>query len=464
MSTTTAAGSLNSSFATQIEQLIQLESGPLNTVIQKQSTLTVTQGILSDLGTMLSDLHTTLDSLRGSGALSSLMAFTVTSGNSSVVTASANSGASRGTHQVTVKDLAQGHMLGSAGLQKDASGFAAGTYGFDVTVAGTTTHVSVNVGAGDTNSTVLSNVATALNSSGAAVSASVVTTDAGAGTQKLVVQSTTAGVANIISSIQDTAGGLAAQLGLAGTSTKDAYSAATLQQAKDAAFTLDGITMSSSTNEVSNVLSGVTINLFSKSDTPVSFTISADTAAVRKVLDDFMTKFNTLVSAVRAKSAVSDDGKTRQPLAGNSTFSGLKSDLFDLAATPVGGRPTGAPTMLADLGIDIAQDGTLSMTDESKLTAAINANATQVVNLFAGDNGIAGRLYNLVDNFTGTSGGLTYETRALSDQSTALATKHTELQARLDRRRTQLVAQFAKLQTLASQLQQQQAELASITG
>jgi flagellar hook-associated protein 2 len=461
---TTSTSSLNSKFATQIEQLIQLESGPLNAVLMKKSTLSVTQGILSDLGTMLSDLRSTLDSLRGSGSLSSLMAFTVTSGNSSVVTASANSGASRGTHQVTVQDLARGHMVGSSGMQQDGTAFSAGTYGFDVVVAGKTTHISVVVGAGDTNSTVLSNVATALNASGAAVSASVVTTDAGAGTKKLIVQSTTGGVANILSSIQDTAGGLASQLGIAGASTKDAYSANTLQQAKDAAFTLDGITMSSSTNEVSNVLSGVTINLFSKSDTPVSFTISADTAAVRKVLDNFMAKFNTLVSALRAKSAVSADGKTRGPLSGNSTFSGLKSSLFDLAAAPVGGMPTGAPTMLADLGIDIAQDGTLSMTDESKLTAAINANATQVVNLFSGDNGISGRLFTLVNEFTGSSGGMTYETKALSELSGALASKQTQLQARLDRRRTQLVAQFAKLQNLASMLSQQQAELASITG
>ena len=458
MSTTTSSVSqLNSTYQALIDQLIQLDSGPLTQVEAKQSQLTITQGIMSDLGTKLSALHTALDALRGVGTLSPLLAFHVSSANSQVVTASADATAARGTHQVTVSSLAQAHVLGSSGFQQDGTDFAPGTYTFNVQVGtASAVPITVTVGTGDTNGAALANIAAAVNGLGANVSASVVTTDAGAGTKKLILQSATTGVANLISSVADAQGGLAAQLGIAGTSSAGSYAAATLQEPTDAAYTLDGISLSSSTNEVTDALSGVTINLLAKSADPVTLTLTADTDTASKVVNDFISKYNDLVTYVRNQSAVSDDGTTRQPLAGNSTFEYLLSDLRDIVSGPVAGRPAGAPSMLADLGIDVGKDGTLSVSDNSKLTAALNANPAQVVAVFGGDQGVAGRLYSVVDNFDGTNGGLTVEQQSLSDLSSTLNDRKTELQARLDARRAQLVDEFSQLQTLAYQLSQQQ--------
>lgn len=460
MSVTSTSAS-NSQFAATIEALLAQEKRPLNNLAIRRAKVVDTQSLLSSIGTKLSDLRTALDSLRSPGSLSSLSLFTTSTGNSAIVDITANSAASRGTHQVTVSQLAQAHAVGSSALTKTGSSVAAGTYSFSVTVAGTTTSVSVDVSAGDTDGAVLSRVAAAVNSSGAKVNASVVTTDATNGKQKLVFQSAAGGVTNIISNVADTSGGLMSQLTLAGASSEAAYSAATLQQARNAKFNLDGLDLEASSNAVTDALSGVTINLKAKTDTPVQFSIASDATATRKVLDDFVTKFNDLMSFLRSKSAVSEDGRSREALAGDSFIRDLKNSLRDVSSSVIAGAAVGAPQSLADLGVAFARDGQLSVTDGSKFSAALEANPAQVMAVFTGDGGVAGRMYKVVDTFTKTGGGLQADKDLITGQLADMDTKKTRLQARVDARRKQLSAQFARLQDLATkiQIQQQQASL-----
>ncbi len=459
----TSTSAANSKFASTIEALLLSEKRPLNDLATRRAKVTDTQSLLSTIGTKLSDLRTALDSLRTPGSLSSLSLFTTSTGNSSIVDVTANSAAARGTHQVTVSQLAQAHALGSAALSKSGSTVSAGSYSFTVKVAGVTTTVSVAVDAGDTDGAVLSKVASAVNGSGAKVNASVVTTDATSGKQKLVFQSASGGTANIISDVADTSGGLMSQLALSGTSSDSAYSAATLQQAKNAKFNLDGLDLESSSNAVTDALTGVTINLKALTATPVQFGIASDATATRKVLDDFVAKFNDVLSFLRSKSAVSEDGKSREALAEDSYVRELKYSLRDASGSILSGAPAGAPQSLADLGVTIARDGTLSVTDASKFTTALEANPAQVMAVFTGDGGIAGRLFKAVDNFTKTGGGLQADKDLITAQISDMDSKKVRLQARVDARRKQLTDQFMRLQDLASQLQVQQQQ-ASLLG
>src|SRR5512140_2159530 len=168
MSVTSAtSSSLNGTYASLIEPLLQPPKDVITAVDKQTAGINVTKGILSDLGTKLSLLRTSLDSLRAVGSLSPLAAFAVTSSNAQIADATASSTAARGSHRLVVSHLAQSHSIGGAGFVKTGTSFTAGAYSLSVTVAGVTKQIDVTVGAGDTNATVLSNVAQAINASGA---------------------------------------------------------------------------------------------------------------------------------------------------------------------------------------------------------------------------------------------------------------------------------------------------------
>ena len=169
--TGSSTGSLNGTYASLIESLLSLERRPIDDLDARKARIVTSQGILSDLGSKLSALRTALDNLRGAGALSPLSVFKTHSGDPDVVDATASSAASRGTHAVTVSQLARAHTLAGTGFAASGTSFAPGSYSFSVTVGGTVTQVSVEVASGDTNGTVLANAAQALNASGAATRA-----------------------------------------------------------------------------------------------------------------------------------------------------------------------------------------------------------------------------------------------------------------------------------------------------
>src|SRR5438105_14950837 len=103
-----SAGSTSGSggaYASLIESLLAIERRPLTELATRQSRLAVTQGIMSDLGSKLAILRSSLDALRGSGGLSPLNVFDVSSSNSQIVDATAGGAAARGNHRITISQL-----------------------------------------------------------------------------------------------------------------------------------------------------------------------------------------------------------------------------------------------------------------------------------------------------------------------------------------------------------------------
>ncbi|MCL4540704.1 MAG: flagellar filament capping protein FliD, partial [Bacteroidetes bacterium] len=435
--------STNASSSALVDQLVQAYvqsiSTPVydmqNQVSQVDSTISVYQKLKS----ALSDLQTQASNLAQVGTLSPLAAETVTSSNSSVVTATAQPTATAGTHTVFVSQLAKNDTLVSNELTQSGTDIStatgAGTFTFSITVNGKATNVSVNVSAGDTNSTVLSNIASAVNSAGAGVTASVVNDTSS--TARLVFQSTDTGSANAIS-VADTSGALLQNVGwtssvissrTASTSTGAGYINSSTS-ALDANFTLDGISIVSGSNTVSNVLTGVTFNLAAaqlSTDAPVNLAVGPDTTSVQSALSTFISKFNTVITTLSADttdtSSTDSSGNTtvtRAPLAGDVTATNLQLSLENIAMGVVSSAQSGEPNTLSAIGIKLNNDGTLSISDQSTLNSALQSNPGAVVALFNSSSGVATQLNTLLQEFTNPGGVMDQMVNGAQDQVTQL--------------------------------------------
>lgn len=448
-----------------IQQLLSLERYPALKLESRQSQVNQKLAILSDVGSKLSALKTSLTGLNASGGLSSLHSFSVDSSDDTVLTATADSDASAGTHLVRVSNLARNHALASGGYVKSGSSFAAGSYGFDVTINGETSHISVTLAAGDNNESVLQKVAQAINLSGAEASASVVTSDHATSTAKLILTSNETGTENIISSITDTSGNLAATLGIAGTSAVGSYSAATTQTALDATFTLNGLSISSASNSVEDVLTGVTLDLRGvKTDSDITLKIVPDAESGQGKVEEFITKYNDVIDHLRDKLATSDDYNSRGLLAGSAAFVTLLGDLRSATIRQVSGLGSGALSRLADLGITSDREGHLKLDDAEKLTDGLSGKLAQVEEVLGGADGVATRLYDILSDFTGTNGSLDQERTLLNSQSKALTEQIERIDARLAVREKTLRAQYGRMLEVLSNLTSQQVDLSSYYG
>lgn len=393
-----------------------------STVQDQQSALTAIQ---TDAGNLDSDMQT-LNSLTGP-----LSAATVSSSNSSIVTGTAASGTAAGNHVVVVNSLAATDSWASDTVASATTPLAAGS--FTITGSdGTPTTISTGTGSSDLN-----DVASTINSDNLGVTATVVTDASGA---RLAIVSNTSGSAANFS---------------VGAASGGSLSFSQVVTGANASLTVDGLSISSASNTVTGAVPGLTLNLQSASTgTPVSLSVSPDTSQASTAINQFVTDYNTLITAVNAQ--FSDTGSGEGVLATDPTVRNLQSELLQsLGYTYVPASGTTTVSNLSSMGITVNKDGTLTV-DSASLSNALNNNFSDVQSFFQGTafNGFANSLDQQLTSFISPAdGAFTVDLQSMSSEESTLQTDVTNFQSNvIDPLEAQLQSEYSKAEIALQQL------------
>ncbi len=318
---------------------------------------------------------------------------------------------------------------------------------------------SFNYNTADNNSTVLSAIADAINTnSSSTVTASVV--DKGSGNFALnIVNNTSGGTL----SLSDTDGFLN-NLGLGSqvktdvrtnsTNTKAGYASSTESNLNSLA-TVNGITVSRSTNSMTDVLTGVTINLLkpqASTDNAVTLTTTVDADAVVNTMQPLLDSFNEAMRYMQSNN---------KNMAGNdSTVRSLVSSLRGLSSTVLGSESADTKYM-SDAGIKIGTDGALSIGDKDKLRTLLQSDPTKVSKLFTGADGLGAKINSIVSSFVGSEGVAQSRSTNMGTQIKSLDTRVKSLQAKIEKAVQLQQNDYTKLQQSLYNLQAQASRYAS---
>jgi len=431
MAATFQAGGLASGLDTNtiIDKLVQLQSRPL-TLLQKRQAAAKTQiSLLGDLTSKLSALKDAARALADNGVLGSKATSTNTA-----FSAVPDSNAVAGSYSVQVQALAQ---AAKARSQAFAAGELVQGGTLALTVQGTAYSVTVNDGSA------LEDVAAAIRLSGAPVSAVVL--DNGTSRYLSVTSRDTgyplAGTpAGALSIVETTTG-----------TTGKPLAAAVFQQAQNAAFTVDGLPFIRQGNTVTGAVPGTTLTLRAQGGPAEDLTQVYDPDATRTKLQAFVDAYNAVIGLVQKQLAVTPDADRESTLSGDPSIRSLQSQLQRVGATAVTGLVN--VRTLTDLGVKTKRDGSLEI-DATALAAAIGRDPGAVNAVFSNAaDGISAQLGTLVDNFTRAGDGvLTSRSSSLGRKVKAMDDQAATLQARLDKYREALVAQFAAMEKVVSGL------------
>ncbi|WP_058189656.1 flagellar filament capping protein FliD [Terracidiphilus gabretensis] len=264
--------------------------------------------VLSSLGTLYSNLTNDISSLTDFTGVMSLKEGS-SSNNDILELTAADSSAAEGTYTVSVNSLATtatGFMTAISSSSDTLTG--------SMDINGTTIDVP-DSSTGDDNITGLAN---AVNSAGIGVTATVLTDTTGS---RLVLTSNTSG----------TGGSIAVTANSITDSTSGASLSYTSQIATgaNASLTVNGISLQSSSNTVSGLIPGVTFQLLGTTGTgdTIQVVIANDNSAVESTVTQFVTDYNSLVSAMNAQETTDTSGNS-EPLFGSPTLSLLQQQLL----------------------------------------------------------------------------------------------------------------------------------------
>jgi len=422
---------------------------------------------LSSLGTQLSTLTTDLQNLTDfEGVLANKTGSS--SDTNTLELVSASSTAVAGTHTVTVQNLAQTSSAASDAV--GASDVLTGSVTFKV---GNGQWQTVDVGDSNTAAT-LAGLAAVINTAGLGVQASVLTN--ADGTERLSLVSQTGGAAGQIT-IANSTNDSQSPTTLADSTTPDSSSGlglATIQDGKDANFTVDGVALSSGTNTVSSAIPGVTFQLLSTGNgtasnpEAVEVVIANDTSSIASAISTFVNDYNTTIKAINAQEG-NDSSGNPEPLDGTAVLAQLQEGLLSAVSATYG---TGTINSLISLGITASSsdDGTITL-DSSALTDALNQNFSQVASFFQDAGGFGSTFaetLNELGNNSGADGALAMALNEDSSEETTLNTDVSNQEALIATQKTNLTTELNQaneiLQSIPEQLQEVDEMYSAITG
>lgn len=169
------------------------------------------------------------------------------------------------------------------------------------------------------------------------------------------------------------------------------------ESATDAQVTIDGTTVTRSTNNIDDLIEDVTFNLnqVTPSGTEVNVEIEPDTEIAKNAILNFVDTYNALRVFYAKQTELNDDGTPTDSaiLKSNSTMRSMMNSVMDELTSVVNGLST-EPNKLADLGIeldDFAGDDETPFTrnilvvDEATLDNALVGNFKGVRDVFEFD-------------------------------------------------------------------------------
>lgn len=424
-----------------VSALVQAESAPK--VAQFDADEGKLNTKISALGSLKSALTEFQDSLKKLTEPETFIARKTQVSTSNYISAKADENAVAGSYKIEVEQLAESQKLGSTPVADATAALGEGSLTLGVDGADFT----VDIAADDSLETVMQKINDAEDNVG--VTATIINGDNG---PQLVMTSDKTGTDKQITVTATDTGG--------GTGLTDTFTMTELSAAKDAVLYVDGLKVTSSSNSVENVITGVNISLtdadLSKSTT---LTISADTDSVEESIEGFVESYNALMETVSTLSGYNAETEVAGVLQGDSMIRSIQSQLRGVLSSSYDSED--GTTMLANIGIKTTQQGTLEI-DEKILEEALENDMSQIRDMFSTeDTGLAARLDGLVENYVQTGGTIDSRDETLDNQISRITDSREQLTRKMVSYEARLLKQFNAMDLIVANLSAQSADLSS---
>jgi flagellar hook-associated protein 2 len=385
MASTTSISGVSSGIDWQsiIAQIQTVEHKPIDLLTQQKTTYGNQLKAWQDLNTQLLSLKTAAEKLKTAEGFNLFTSSTTSSSATNpddLLTATVGTAQQPGSYGIEVLQTAQAQKMASGSFSSPSSALGAGFTGTfqingqTVTVAATDSLTAIQTKINNLNS----------GAQATSVTASVVSYSAT--DNRLILTSQKEGAAGI--SLQ----------AVGSPNLVTAFGFSTIQAGRDAQLKLDGISLTRSSNTITDLLPGVTLNLKkAEPGTTVTLNVNRDLNSVSSLIKGFVDQYNQVRDSIQTQSAYNQgNGQSNGVLLGDNTLNSIKSALVKNLINPVWGVSSQFST-LGMAGINLDNHGKLTI-DDSKLTGYLQTNFYDIQKL-------------VITNGTSSTGNLNYVTQ-----------------------------------------------------
>lgn len=357
---------------------------------------------ISAYGEIQSKLYDFSESIVALSDSNNVGATKVESSDETILTATALSSAPAGSYSVEVQRTAKAHSLVSQSYSSVTDAVGLGTLTFSL---GTTTYAGANYDSFEANpdagtasieitagNNTLQGLRDAINNEDFGVRANIVNDGSG---YVLQLTSEDTGEDYSMEIIAKDASGALATSGLSAFAYNEnqknpANNLSETQQGEDALLNVNGLSITRSSNEITEVIDGVTLSLKGEDvGTNVSITVSPDVAGISEKVQAMIDGYNGFQDVYKDLTKFDQESSTGSLLLGDSTLRSINTQIKGILTSTVGGITGTNFRSLSELGIYTDQNDSFNLKfDASLFLKGLNESREAVIGVFA-DQGSA---------------------------------------------------------------------------
>ncbi|HHW4400835.1 TPA: flagellar filament capping protein FliD [Aeromonas hydrophila] len=241
------------------------------------------------------------------------------------------------------------------------------------------------------------------------------------------------------------------------------------QDAQDAKIKVDGNTLTSATNTFDGTIVGLKLTVLRESDSTTStdadgnpvknyssnkVDVSTDKAGIKDMVKSFVDGYNALVkksnelgkrNSIVAGKSQNDGGA----LAGDATTRAVINMMNGAITEP--SKKSSTYSTIFQMGVKMDNKGVLSI-DDTKFSEAIDKNFDQVVAVFGGKDGVAGKLAGQLETYSKTGGLLAKREDTLNSDLREVSRKESDVASQLTKYQETLRARYGSLDSMLAKM------------
>ena len=415
-----------------VESLVEAERAGAQAQIERK--IADAESKISGLGSAASILDILKEGAELLNDAKDFNTLSVQNSQSSALGATVTNNARAGTNSVNVTSIAREQRSISDGFDSSSAVInGENTTTISITIGGATENISVE-------SASLALMQTAINDSDLGVRAEIVNTGTGSGNFRLQLVGEN-GSDNAFTVSSDFSG----------------LNIQSIQSASNANLTVNGVDFTRSTNQISDIIEGVSLNLTSVTDGTATVSVERDVSEAKGNIIAFVSMYNEASLEFKKLTSSELDG----PLRGDSIFRSMTRSLRSIVVG-TSSSPGSAVSSLSSMGISIDRNGQLNF-DEAAIDKALSSNYDDVVKVFTANTnnqsrfsteggGIAGDIKSLIERITASDGYLVTADAAQQARKIEYDKDAEDLATRMEKVEERYNRQFLVMQSIIEQM------------
>jgi len=415
-----------------VESLVEAERAGAHAQIERK--IADAESKISGLGAAASILGILKEGAELLNDATDFNTLSIQNSQSSALGATVTNNARAGTNSITVTSIAREQRSISDGFDSSSATInGANTTTVSITIGGATENISVE-------SASLDLMKTAINDADLGVRAEIVNTGTGSGNFRLQLVGEN-GSDNAFSVSSDFSG----------------LNIQSIQSASNANLNVNGVDFTRSTNQISDIIEGVSLNLTSVTNGTATVSVNRDVSEAKGNIIAFVSMFNEASLEFKKLTSSELDGSLR----GDSIFRSMTRSLRSIVVG-TSSSPGSSINSLSNMGISIDRDGQLNY-DEATLDQVLSNNYDDVIKVFTANTnnqsrfsteagGIAGDIKSLIERVSASDGYLVTADAALQARMVEYDKDAEELAVRMEKVEERYNRQFLVMQSIIEEM------------